>query len=506
MKRFILLFFLSLSVAISSPVSAPAQLLSNHGVIGSSYVSAGPSASSLTSGHAYKTGRDMYIFQPTGYSDNSNNYPLIIFFGGDGTRGTDITLYISSGEGIMDYINQGDKPPGVLICSPQIPSGDYTLDDFDKALLFMTTNYRINTNRVYVTGLSRGAFACRLIEQSYYAQVAAFMVYAGNYNSGWTFANYTDIGNWWHNGTADLTVTNGNESFMSGANDIALDMNVSWLVTNYWGEGHTGTVWNTNGYNRRDRTDATGTAKYDYVKWLKKFSKDQLERATLHVEYAESEITIQDYRLALIQVNALTAGVDKTALLLRLTVLKTTIDNGGKRYIIDHGPSTQTTTGNVNNQTTHTAGASISSLIDDAGGSSSIGFTIVNQFASTAREGNLTSDRLRGRYFGLERNTYRDGMQLSTTITNGRCKYTGLNNAKTYNIRFYVSRSNNLTAHPEISITIGGTTKTQYCELNCTEYIEFTNLSPSSAEIIIDASNSGDTNTYIVAMELFLNP
>lgn len=462
------------------------------------------SPATLTSSHPYRVGRDMWVYEPEGYDDNSDNYPLIMFWHGYGQRGTDINLLTASGAGPMNYINGGDRPEGVLICAPQITvgDGDFTLTDFNNALSYMTTNYRINTNRVSITGLSGGAFLCRIVTQNYYAQVCSVLAFSGSYNSGWTFANYTDMGNWWHHGTADGTISNSTTGFMTNANALTVDMNISWLVTNYWGLGHSGTVWNTNGYNRRDRTNATGTAKYDYVKWLKKFSKDQVERATLHVEFAESELTIQDQRLALIQVNDLAAGATKTSLLARLTTLKSTIDAGGKRYIIDQGISIQTTSGNINNQTTHTSGSAILNLVDDEGGSSVIDFTIVNQFASTSREGNLTSDRLRGRYFGFDRQTYRDGMAISTTITNGSCKYSSLDNAKLYNIRIYAARSNNLTAYPEISVTIGGVNKTMYCELNCTEFIEYINLSPSSGEILIAIQNSGDTSTFVNVMEL----
>lgn len=484
---------------------AQAQFVNSYRGFGTGNVS----ASTLTSSHVYNGTKDMWVYTPPGYADNTDNYPVAIFYGGDGTRGTNIDLFKNTGEGVIDYINLGDKPPGIIICAPQIPSGDYAVAaQFTDVMTYMTTNYRVNSNRVYVTGLSRGGFMCRLLMATAPTNVTAFLSFAGTTNTI-TWSSLTDKGVWLHHGTADATVAPSEFTAMSNANVSTLDMNISVLTTFYYSVDHTATVWNTNGYNRRDRTDATGTAVYDWVKWVKKFSLDQTERASLHVNYAESESTIEDYRLALIQVNALSAGSTKTALLDRLTTLKSSLDgSGGKRYLIDHGTSTQTTSGNINNMTAHTAGASISSLVDDAGGSSSIGFQIVNQFASSAREGNLTSDCVRGQYFGLDRQTYRDGMLLSTTITTGSCKFTGLNNAKTYDVRFYVSRaSSTLTNNSQMTITVAGLSPGQFCNLNTTRYIEFKNVSPVSAEISIIADMaSGNDNGYIVAMELYQHP
>lgn len=483
---------------------AQAQFINSYKGYGAGSVS----ASTLTSSHVYNGTKDMWVYLPPGYTDNTDNYPVAIFYGGDGTRGTDINLFKNTGEGVIDYINLGDNPPGIIICAPQIPSGDYAVAaQFTDVMTYMTTNYRVNSNRVYITGLSRGGFMCRLMAIANCSDVAAILSFSGT-TSSISWSGCTNVGMWMHHGTTDATVAYSFHTATAAANISTLDMNINALFSTYFGVGHSSTIWNTNGYNRRDRTDATGTATYDWVKWVKKFSLDQTERASMHVDYAESEKTIEDYRLALIQVNALSAGATKTALLDRLTTLKTLLDgSGGKRYLIDHGTSTQTTSGNINNQTSHTSGASITNLVDDAGGSSTIGFTIVSQFHTTAREGNLTNDRVRGQYFGLDRATYRDGMQVSTTVTTGSMKYTGLNNAKTYDIRFYIARSNNSTANPDISLTIGGVTKHRYCELNMTNYIEFTSLSPSSGELVITGDMTlGDTNAYILAMELYQHP
>lgn len=480
----------------------------------------GISASSFVTGLTYTAGRNGYIYKPPGYDDNLNNYPLIFFLHGDGARSTDVTDLLNgsndvSNEGAGYFLNQGDKPPGVLMALPQIPSGDFTTTDFDNALSFMTTHYRINTNRVYVTGLSRGAFGCRVWAQGRATQLAGTVVCAGNSGTGWNWSGTTedgqsDIAHFWINGDLnDTTVPNGQIGLLAQANDPTFNKNVPFDTLTIWGQGHSGSVWSTQCYNRKERTDSAGTASFDYVRYLKRFSKDQTERCTLHVSNAEETLEINDWRLARVQVDAMT-GATKSSLLTRLSAVKVSIDNGGKRYIIDQGTAALANTGHTlyyaNNQTTHTTGAAISNLVDDENGSSSIGFTIVSQMASSGREGSIASSRNRGRYFGFERVQNTDGLTLSTTVTGGTCKFTGLNNAKLYNIRIFHCTASSFTTQAQIRVTIGGVKKTQYSECNTTLFVEYKNLIPSSGEIVMAIRTDVDKNLFLTAFELYQQP
>jgi hypothetical protein len=323
-------------------------------------------------------------------------------------------------------------------------------------------------------------------------------------DTGWVWSEQVDIGHYWVHGTADTNQTNGMQSLLNSAN--ATTRTVPFLTLPLWGLNHTGTVWNTNCYNRKNRTDAVGTALFDYIDYLKKHSKDPTQRATLHVEYAEDTELIEDYREAVKHVAALSAGDTKTALEARLATLKSTIKNGGRFFVLDFG-ATAPGMANITQVTTATTGTTTSNIVDDEGGASVIDFQIVSQFASAPASRMNDIARANGGYFGFEPGVYRDGLRIEGAITTGQCKFSSLNASKTYKIRIYHTfGSGNFTDESEISATIGGVTKSQYSECNNTLYLEWVGLTPNgSNEIVIDIDPSGTNsrNTQVCAIELY---
>jgi hypothetical protein len=471
--------------------------------------------STFTSGHTYSTGKYMWVYTPPNINP-ALSYPVIFSLGGDGSRSSDQNDVVKgsndvSNEGIGYFLLNGDEPPDVFIVCVQIPSGDYSATDFDNAKSYMIANYPINANRVSVIGFSRGGFGCRVWAQSRATEIASTIVIAGNGGTGWNWSGTTgngqsNIKHLWIQGTADGTVTNGQIGLLAQANAAGVNMNLPFETIALYGKDHEGYVWNTSCFNRKERTNATGTATFDYVRFLKRFSKDQTERCTLHVENAEQTLEIIDWRESRQLVDVMT-GATKSSLLARLATVKSTIDAGGKRYVIDQGTSSLTTTGTsiyyCNNQTTHTTGAAISNLVDDEGGSSSIGLIFTSQIASSGRENSIASNRNFNKYFGYERSQNTDGATVQTTVTGGTAKFTGLNNSKLYNIRLFHSTASSFATNATIRVTIGGVTKTQYSECNNRLYIEYTNLSPASGEIIMAIRADADKNTFLTGLELF---
>lgn len=403
--------------------------------------------------------------------------------------------------GLPNFLNLGDEPPGVIILAPQITSTDFSApNDFDDLKDF-AAGFQINPNRVYVTGLSRGGRGTRLILIARYPEIAATVTGTSDYE-GFTWPNYTNIGTMWIHGTADTRLPNETYEILSQAGAVVL--NISARVRNFWGVGHSLTLWNTNLYNRKERTDANGTADFDYVRWLKKHSIDLSERAALFVEYAEHTRLIEDHREAAIQVGLLPAGAHKTSLLARLSNLKASIDGGGRRFLIDLGVTTQQTPG-YNNVTSCATGQSVSGLVDDQSNASSYGFSVVTQSVASGQQAVVQSNRGNGTYFGLAKTANIDGCVLGAGT--GIYKLTGLNGARTYSLRFHHNEgSANYTAKAEISIKIGTTTRTQYSAGNTLKYVEFKDLVPSSGEIQFEAKRNVDRDVYLTVIEVFENP
>jgi poly(3-hydroxybutyrate) depolymerase len=109
-----------------------------------------------------------YEYTPTDYSANPNEkYPIIIFLHGIGERGNGTSeLPLVAGQGIPRYIAAGHKMrfywngkwETFLVLSPQLSRnyGDWQNFYVDEMLKYARTNLRIDTNRIYLTGLSLG--------------------------------------------------------------------------------------------------------------------------------------------------------------------------------------------------------------------------------------------------------------------------------------------------------------------------------------------------------------
>lgn len=94
------------------------------------------------------------LYLPKDYNDSEENFPLVLFLHGAGERGTDIEKVKI--HGLPKLINQGKDFPFIVV-SPQCPDDIFWNVDILIALLDeIVAKYRVDTNRIYVTGLSMG--------------------------------------------------------------------------------------------------------------------------------------------------------------------------------------------------------------------------------------------------------------------------------------------------------------------------------------------------------------
>jgi predicted peptidase len=115
---------------------------------------------------------DYLQFLPKGYDANEGKrWPLILFLHGAGERGTDV--WKTAVHGPTKYIEKHPEFPFILV-SPICPSGSKWSDDLLLGILdAITAKYAVDTNRIYVTGLSMGGFGTWSLATTYPERFAA---------------------------------------------------------------------------------------------------------------------------------------------------------------------------------------------------------------------------------------------------------------------------------------------------------------------------------------------
>ena len=137
-----------------------------------------------TAGHVTKTAEVGYLlYLPGDYGrDPRQEWPLILFLHGSGERGSD--LEILKRQPLPKTVEEQKDFPFIVL-SPQLPlaMGNWSdLIDPVKALLDqIQTAYSVDTQRLYLTGLSLGGFGAWELALRYPRCFAAMVPIAGGY-------------------------------------------------------------------------------------------------------------------------------------------------------------------------------------------------------------------------------------------------------------------------------------------------------------------------------------
>jgi len=437
-------------------------------------------------------------------------------------------------EGIPLTMNQGDDLDQrgiVVMVQSLLNDADLSAGYFDSVLPYVWRNYTIDPDRINVTGLSRGArqlgragqnisisnhyafwiknsdgtFSATDLGAGYTASgFASVSLATSDIGGAYTVANYDGIGIAAVQGTSDATLTNNFPTFAATWGAGAPLTEYPYLL-NLFSVGHSSTVWHTNFYYRKYGSVGGGTAPWDFADFHWKYSRNDEDCATLFVEQAEKrregdEHDIFDYREAVRKVAQLGAGAVKTALEARLVTLKATLDSEIEwRVIINHTTAAITSTGNINDQTTHVDNARVDDLIDDNGNVlTGIDWFIGNNPLASAYESELSSSRGYHNVGGFETFVNRAGMRISSSVC--PVGFAGLPTG-TYTLRIYHNEAGGAFTQIELTATIGGVTHTDYSQYNrLVGYTEWTGLDETDLANFDIGRNVGDT--YITAVEL----
>lgn len=135
-------------------------------------------------------------------------YPLIIYLHGSSHRGNDLNKL--KGYGLPHVIDKG-REFNFIVASPQCPDGKYWSSEnwFDSLYTELTTKYRIDPNRVYLTGISLGGYGAFIAGIEHADKLAAIVPLCGGVNDSDMTRLCNSLKNmpiWTFHGTADNVI------------------------------------------------------------------------------------------------------------------------------------------------------------------------------------------------------------------------------------------------------------------------------------------------------------
>lgn len=145
------------------------------------------------------------IYVPDTYKSEENDFPLIIYLHGKSHRGNDLDKL--KGYGLPYLISKGHKY-NFIIASPQCPDTTYwsSVNWFDALYNELTEKYRIDKDRVFVTGISLGGYGTWQAAMDHPDKIAAIVPMCGGCADSAEICRIKDIPVWAFHGTKDEIV------------------------------------------------------------------------------------------------------------------------------------------------------------------------------------------------------------------------------------------------------------------------------------------------------------
>lgn len=109
-----------------------------------------------------------------------NNPPILIFLHGKSLSGTNLDLVKKYG--VIHEIEKGRKIPAIVI-APQVQSGSWDPKKILDCLEYVQSQYKTDTNRVYVAGMSLGGYGTLHFAGAYPELVTAAVALCGGGNT-----------------------------------------------------------------------------------------------------------------------------------------------------------------------------------------------------------------------------------------------------------------------------------------------------------------------------------
>jgi predicted peptidase len=123
---------------------------------------------------------DYSLYLPQGYEKEGKAWPLVLFLHGAGESGQDLNKVKVHGP--PKLVEAGKEFPFIVV-SPQAPRMGWDVNTLNALLDDILSNYRVDRDRIYVTGLSMGGFGTWALAAAYPERFAALVPICGGGNT-----------------------------------------------------------------------------------------------------------------------------------------------------------------------------------------------------------------------------------------------------------------------------------------------------------------------------------
>ena len=141
------------------------------------------------------------LYLPDGYETSAKKWPLILFLHGAGESGDDLTKVKKHGPAKV----VASKELPFIIVSPQSPGRGWNPDTLNALLDDVSATYRVDPDRVYLTGLSMGGFGTWALAAAHPERFAAIAPICGGGDTK-KADRLKDLPIWVFHGAKDPTV------------------------------------------------------------------------------------------------------------------------------------------------------------------------------------------------------------------------------------------------------------------------------------------------------------
>lgn len=157
-----------------------------------------------------------------------NNPPILIFLHGKSLSGSDLNLVRKYG--VIHEMDKGRKIPAIVI-APQVPVGkSWEPAKIKHVLEYVQSQYKTDTNRVYVAGMSLGGYGTLHFVGAYPELVTAAVALCGGGNPKDAY-NLSQVPLWIQHGNKDYAVPiSESEKVVKAINDCNGGENLKYTV------------------------------------------------------------------------------------------------------------------------------------------------------------------------------------------------------------------------------------------------------------------------------------